>query len=87
MFNLVDSDLKCVFYKINSLPNNKFWDQSNLKAFADNILNVVQMIICVTHSVENIVGKGGNAGYQHFLHFPCFQKASFPGWLKVGIVW
>ena len=26
--------------------------------------------------VENIVGKGENAGYQHFLLFPrCFQKA------------
>ena len=38
--------------------------------------------------VENIVGKGENAGYQHFLLFPqCFQKASFSGTLKVGIVW
>ena len=27
--------------------------------------------------IENIVGKGENAGYQHFLLFPqCFQKAS-----------
>ena len=35
--------------------------------------------------IENIVGKGENAGNQHFLLFPqCFQKASFPrvieGW-------
>ena len=30
--------------------------------------------------VQNIVGKGENAGYQHFLLFPqCFQKATFPG--------
>ena len=40
--------------------------------------------------VENIVGKGENAGNQHFLLFPqCFQKA-FPqgeGGLKVVIVW
>ena len=37
---------------------------------------------------ENIVGKGENAGYQHFLLFPqCFQKASFTDLLKVGIVW
>ena len=29
---------------------------------------------------ENIVGKGENAGYQHFLLFPrCFQKAAFLG--------
>ena len=30
--------------------------------------------------VENIVGKGENAGYQHFLLFPqYFPKISFPG--------
>ena len=33
------------------------------------------------------MGKGGNAGYQHFLLFPqCFQKASFSRLLKIGIV-
>ena len=33
------------------------------------------------------MGKGENAGYQHFLLFPqYFQKASFSGLLKVGIV-
>ena len=38
----------------------------------------------VLEMVENIVGKGENAGYQHFLVFPTsFQKASFS---KVGIV-
>ena len=38
--------------------------------------------------VENIVGKGENAGNQHFLLFPqCFQKTSFSGSLKVVIVW
>ena len=37
--------------------------------------------------VENIMGKGENAGYQHFLLFAqCFQKASFSGSLKVGVV-
>ena len=35
------------------------------------------MIISVFDRVENIVGKGENAGYQLFLLFPqCFQKAS-----------
>ena len=38
-------------------------------------------MICVTDWVENIVGKGENAGYQQF-----FQKTSFPGLLKVKIV-
>ena len=38
--------------------------------------------------VENILGKGENAGYQHFLLFPkCFQKPPSLGWLKVGIMW
>ena len=38
--------------------------------------------------VENIVGKGKNAGYQHFLVFTqCFQKPSSTGSLKVGIMW
>ena len=42
----------------------------------------------VLESVQNIVGKGENAGFQHFLLFPqCFQKLSIPGKLKVGIVW
>ena len=37
---------------------------------------------------ENIVAKGENAGYQHFLLFQqCFQKLSFDDVLKVGIVW
>ena len=32
---------------------------------------------------ENIVGKGENAGFQHFLLLPqCFQKASFIGVIK-----
>ena len=35
-------------------------------------------MIYVFDRVENIVGKGENAGYQHFLLFPqCFQKFSF----------
>ena len=71
----------------SSLPNNKILDQSNSKAFADCMLNVVQMMICVTDWKENIVGKEENAGNQHFLLFPqCFQKAYFSGLLKVVIM-
>ena len=33
----------------------------------------------VFYRMENIVGKGENAGYQHFLLFPLyFQKGLFP---------
>ena len=39
-------------------------------------------------SGENIVGKGENAGYQHFLLFlQCFQNASYTGYLNVMYVW
>ena len=35
------------------------------------------MAIFVFNRQENVVGKGENAGYQHFLLFPqCFPKAS-----------
>ena len=47
-----------------------------------------QKLKFVLGRLENTVGKRENAGYQHFLLFPqCFQKASIPGSLKVGIVW
>ena len=33
--------------------------------------------------VENIIGKGENAGYQHFLLFQqCFSKAFFSRYVK-----
>ena len=46
------------------------------------------MIIHAFDRVENVVGKGENAGYQHFFFYSqCFQKASFPDTLKGVIVW
>ena len=43
------------------------------------------MIKLVFDRVENIMGKGENAGYQHFLFFQqCFQKASFSGSLTLS---
>ena len=53
----------------NNQPNNKILDMSKLKAlnFADNKLNIVIMTISLFDRVENTVGKGENAGYQHFL--------------------
>ena len=74
---------------IHSLPDDEILDRSTLKVFADDKLNVTKKKInFVLGRVENIVGKGENAGYQHFLLFPqCFQKASFSGSLKVEIMW
>ena len=72
----------------NPLPKDKFLDVTKSKAFADDILNVAKMTIFLFDREENTVGKGENAGYQHFLHFPhCFPKLSSLGSLKVGIVW
>ena len=74
--------------RLNSLPSDKILDQFKLKAFADDKINVTQKLKFAFGKVENIVGKGENAGYQHFLHFrQCFQKATFSGSFKVGIVW
>ena len=43
-------------------------------------------MISLFDRVENTLGKGENAGYQHFLVFPhCFPKLSFSGLLKAGI--
>ena len=45
-------------------------------------------MIFVFARVENIVGKGENAGYQHFFLFlQCFQKDSSSVSLKFWIVW
>ena len=73
---------------LNSLPHNKFLDWFKLKAFADYKIKVIEKLKFNLGRVENTVGKGENAGYQHFLLFlQCFQKASFTGVSKVGTVW
>ena len=50
----------------NSLPG-KFLDRSKLKAFADDRIKVTEKTRFVLEMIENIMGKGENAGYQHFL--------------------
>ena len=57
-----------------------------MKAFADDKINVLEMMIFLSYRVANIVEIGGNAGYQNFLLFPqCFQKPYFSGPLKLGL--
>ena len=67
---------------------NKIIDLLYLKACRDCNLYVAQKIIVVFEREEkqslkgknNIVGKGENAGDQHFLLFPqCFQNLSSSG--------
>ena len=74
--------------KLKALADDKIFDMSKLKALADDKINVTEKMIFALGRVENIVGREENAGYQHFRLFPqCFQKATFLGLLKVGIVW
>ena len=62
---------------------NKILVQSKLKAYADDKITVTEEMKFVLGRLEN-VGKGENAGYQHFLLFPqSFQKASYIESLKV----
>ena len=55
---------------VNSLPNDKILDKSKFKALADDKINVTEKLKFGSERIENIVGKGKNAGYQHFLLFP-----------------
>ena len=61
LFDLVTS--KMLF------PNDKSLDLTKLIAFADDKINSAQRMRFVFHRVGNIVGKGENAGNQHFLLF------------------
>ena len=60
---------------LNSLPNEKSLDWSKIKAFADDMMNITQMMISVFDRVQNIVGKGENVG------IPTMFSKGFP--LKV----
>ena len=65
----IEPHFKC----INSLPNEKSLEWPELKGFADDKVNETPKLRCVLRRVENIGGKGKNAGYQHFFPFQqCF---------------
>ena len=59
-----------------TLYQTKILDLSKLKEHAENkIIMTEKKMKFVLRWVENIVGKGENAGYQHFLLFlQCFQR-------------
>ena len=64
---------RCIY----SIANDTFSDSTKFKAFADDKSDVAKIIIPLLDRIENIVGKGENAGYQHFLLLSqCFQNAS-----------
>ena len=72
----------------NPLPNDKIFDWSKLKEFADDNFKFHENGRKLSKWVENTVGKGEIARYEQFLLFPqSFQKAFFPGTSKGVIVW
>ena len=56
---------------------------TKLKAFADDRIDVAQMMISVFDKIENNVEKGENAGIPAFSPFPTmFSKGFFLGAVK-----
>ena len=79
--------MELAFESLTLYQTKKLLKVTKLEAFADDILNIVKMVITLSDRVENTVGQGKNAGYQHFLFPQCFPKPFSLGLLKVGIVW
>ena len=75
-FNCTCEVAKC-WNSFNPLPDNKILPLSKLKAFADNNFDVAQIAKVFSCRVENIMEKGENAGFQHFLLFPVFSQGFF----------
>ena len=73
------------FFK--SKDYNKFLDWSKLKAHADDKIIVTRKQKFLLGMVENIAGKGENAGYQHFLLFPTMfpKNLLYQGRKKSGL--
>ena len=66
---LVWQGFKSLQTNVNSLPNDNILDWSKLKTYADDKIIVTEKFKFVFGRAENIVGKGENAGYQHFFSF------------------
>ena len=68
-------EIKCYLRILLVLLKKNILGQSKFKGFADDKINVTQKLKFVLERVENIVGKGENAVYEHFLLYPqCFQR-------------
>ena len=50
------------YMPLNPFPDDKNLTLSKFRAFTDDKINLTLMIISVYDTVENILGKGGNAG-------------------------
>ena len=54
---------------VNPLPNGKILDRSKLNAFADNKIDIIEMMVFISDTVENIVEKE-NGSF-------CYMSSSF----------
>ena len=52
-----------IMESLNPLPDDKILALPKLKSFADKHFSVVQVVQTFLDRVENIVGKGENAGH------------------------
>ena len=59
------------------LPNEKILALTKLKAFSDDKFNFAKTIMSGFNMVENIVGKGENAGKPAFSSFPTMFSKDF----------
>ena len=58
---------------VKSLPNGKILDWSKLEAFADDKINVTEMMISVSDGVDNITGFGKHCGKRRKCWLPAFS--------------
>ena len=61
----------------NPCLDDKILDKSKLKGFADDKINATQKLKLVLGRLENIVGKGENAGLPAFSPFPTTFSKGF----------
>ena len=59
-----------LLHQITLYQTTNFWTGPNLKHLQTYKINVTEKLKIVLGREENIMGKGENAGYQHFLLFP-----------------
>ena len=69
VFNLIGPHTIVAWFRVKPLPKDKFNKWFKLKALADDKVIVTEMLKFAFGRVENIVGKGENAGYHHCLLF------------------
>ena len=68
-----------------SKPNDKIVNQSKLKAFADDKINIPQAFKFVLGGVENTGGESRKCGLATFSHFPSMSAKD--NFLRVNSVW